>query len=155
MRNPIFKEIRTNYHFWTDPHFFEIDEEKPEDLELLNVMKSLNTDDNEPECFIPVEFIDSVKKHGIDKAMKGNYYSNRLTFYNNFSSNIDYTKFVPDFGTVVQSAITMAIYMGFKEIYLLGCDSTSMVTVINSALKQNDENDYAYAITQNGKKKKE
>jgi hypothetical protein len=45
------------------------------------------------------------------------------------------------------------MYMGFGEIYLLGCDTTSIVTTIKSAMQSNDDSDYAYSLTENEKKR--
>ena len=45
-RHPDFEYIKPTYHFWADPHFFEIDENKPEDLELINTMKKVKTDES-------------------------------------------------------------------------------------------------------------
>ena len=47
--------------------------------------------------------------------------------------------FIPSFTTVVQYCIIVAIYMGFNEIYLLGCDSTGIVATINCALNQKNK----------------
>ena len=69
--------------------------------------------------------------------------------------DINYCKYVPGFRTVVQTAVSMAIYMGFKEIYLLGCDTTSIIVNIKSVLQRNDENDYSYKLTNNEKRRME
>ncbi|MBO4962807.1 MAG: hypothetical protein J6C97_03425, partial [Clostridia bacterium] len=39
--------------------------------------------------------------------------------------------------------------------YLHGCDCTSLMVTIKSALKSNDSNDYAYEISSNEKKRME
>lgn len=50
-RRDDFPQLHTNFHFWADPAFFRIDPEKPEDLELLDTMKSVDTEDNHPFVF--------------------------------------------------------------------------------------------------------
>ena len=151
MRHPDFQKLKTNYHFWADPIFFDINEDNPEDIELLNVMKSINTMDNKPQCFFPIEQMDFVERFKLNYSLNVNYFRIKLPFYNKYKKKIDFTKNVPGFGTVVQWAIIMAIYMGFKEIYLLGCDTTGIVVNIKSLLKENDETDYSYKITKNEK----
>ena len=154
-RHPDFEHIKPTYHFWADENFFVVDETKPEDLELLENMKKVKTPDNSPECFFPIQQKPFIEKYNLDADLKINYFYTGLCFYDGYDSEIDYTKVVPGFGTVVQWCITMAIYMGFSEIYLLGCDNTSLVTTIKSALKSNNDSDYVYNITENEKKRME
>lgn len=153
MRHPDFPKLKTNYHFWADPMFFKIDESKAEDLELLEVMKSVNTGSNKPECFFPIDQKEFVTTHGINDSINVNYFYSTHIFHDNFDKDINYTRNTPGFGTVVQWAITMAVYMGFKDIYLLGCDNTGIIVTINSALQQNSSSDYAYKVTENEKKR--
>lgn len=149
-RHKDFEKIKTNYHFWADPVFFQVSENNKEDLELLNIHKSINTIDNKPECFFPLEAIDFIKNFKLDDIINVNIYKSGLIFTDNFKKDIHYDNITPSFNTVVQWAITMAIYMGFSEIYLLGCDTTTIITRINAALKEGTMQ-YAYEITANEK----
>ncbi len=150
-RNPHFKELKTNYHFYTDADFFEIDENNPEDMEFLDAIKKLNTEDNQPTVFFNISGMSFAKKYGLDKHLDLHYIYGRLNFLENFK-RIDYSKFVPGFSTVVQFCITMAIYMGFSEIYLLGCDNTGIITVIQTML-DNQVDNYAYEVSANEQKR--
>lgn len=148
-RNKDFKKIKTNYHFWADPVFFNLAEDKPEDMELLKVFKSVNTENNTPECFLPVFAYEFVQKYGLDKHIRVNYFNPKLHFFENYTKEIDFTKFIPGFQTVVQSGIAFAIFMGFSEINLLGCDTTGIITTINTVLDQDKGDTYGYTVTQN------
>lgn len=150
-RNPDFKKIKTNYHFWADPIFFRLDESKPEDIELLNTMKNVVTEDNIPQCFFASEAFDFVKKLNLNSQLKISYYHPGLRIHNGFDVDIDFSKLVPSMYTVVQYAILLAIYMGFRGIYLLGCDSTGILTAVKSRINEDCENGYAYEITKNEK----
>jgi hypothetical protein len=66
-------------------------------------------------------------------------------------SRFKFEKDGPAFGTVVQYCVAMAIYMGFKDIYMLGIDGTGIITNINSAMKNDVSSCYGYCITQNEK----
>lgn len=154
-RHQDFEKLKTNYHFWVDPNFFSIDPDKSEDWELLEIMKGVNTKDNIPICFFPIEQRDFVKKHQLDKTLQVQYFKSMGFMSDACNFEYRYDKYIPNCGTVVQAAIIMAIYMGFSEIYLLGCDTTSLVVTINSALKKNDDSDYAYSISDNEKKRME
>ena len=151
-----YEQLKTNYHFWVDNLFFKINPDNPEDLELLNVIKSVNTPDNKPVCFFPEDraktFIEIFK---LKDCLDISYFLIGPPFVNDKFPLIDCTNPIPAFNTVVQYAIAMAIYMGFSEIYLHGCDCTSLMVTIKSALKSNDSNDYAYEISSNEKKRME
>ena len=152
-RNPQFPLLKTNYHFWADPIFFQIDLSKPEDVELLDYMKAVKDNVNSPKVFYPVDSEDFIKNFEIDKYLDVNYFNPAMYFTKNIK-RIDYAKIVPAFGTVVQYCITMAIYMGFKEIYLLGCDNTGLINNINSAMKV-PVTDYTYEISDNEQRRME
>lgn len=152
-RHHDFNKIKPTYHFWADRTFFELDMSKQSDRELIEVMKKVNTPDNKPECFFPIEQIEFIKKYRLDSHLKVNYFHSGIKFYNGYKAEIDYTKDTPWFGTVVQWCITMAIYMGFSEIYLLGCDNTGLMVGIKTALNKNDADDYGYELTENEKER--
>lgn len=154
-RLPQFHDLHPNYHFWADPVFFRIDENNPEDMELLQTMLSVAQDNPALECFFPVQQADFVRRFHLDEHLHINYYYTGYGIYEGFNGKIDYTKQVPGFGTVVHWCVTMAIYMGFREIYLLGCDNTGIITTVKSILHQNDDNDYAYAVSDNEKTRME
>lgn len=153
MRHPDSKKVKTNFHIWADSNFFHIDEHKPEDLELLHTMTAVVTEDNDPLCFFPIEQKAFVKKFKLDKRLRIRYFGMKLKLHEKYRSDINFTRFIPGTGTVVLIGIFLAMYMGFTEIYLLGCDTTSIVTTIKSAMQSNDDSDYAYALTENEKKR--
>ena len=148
-RRKDFPNLKTNFHFWADPAFFRIDVNKPEDLELLNVMKAVNTLDNHPIVFFPYSQKRFAKQFDLESELNIYYYEQRWGLG---SEDIDYSSFVPGFHTVVHYCITMAIYMGFKEIYLLGCDNTSLINTIKSAADM-DVDEYGYLVSENEKKR--
>jgi hypothetical protein len=154
-RHSEYHNIKSNYHFWADPMFFVIDDNKSEDFEMLEVFENVNTDINRPECFFPLEQLNFIKKHKLDETLNVNYFYSKYIFHENYNSDIDFSRIIPGFGTVIQWAIVMAIYMGFSEIYLLGCDNTTIIVTLNSALKKNSNEDYVYSITENEKKRME
>lgn len=148
-RRDDFPQLHTNFHFWADPAFFRIDPEKPEDLELLDTMKSVDTEDNHPFVFFPYNQIDFAEKFNLIKNLNLFYFVSDVQIP---LEETDYTHMVPSFDTVVQWCITMAIYMGFSEIYLLGCDNTSIINNIYSAADQKAE-EYGYTVSENEQKR--
>ena len=152
-RNENFSKLKTDYHFWADPCFFNLDLEKAENRELLNQMLKVNTKDNKPECFFPVYQKEYIEKTGLNKELKINFFCNGSELSKNFNRKNDFTHLIPSFHTVVQYAIFLADYMGFSEIYLLGCETTSIFTSIKSRLDLQFENDYGYELSENEQKR--
>lgn len=141
MRNPQHKYIKPICHFWMDLNFFKINKSCPEDIELLQVIK--DSAKYAKHCFYPVEKTDFVAQYGIsDNAY---YICQKLRFHDYYHGMFDFSRFMPGFCTVVQYAIALAIYMGYKEIYLLGCDSTGIMSTLNAAMCVTN-NTYAYQV---------
>ncbi len=74
--------------------------------------------------FFPINAVQTIQKY--------NMFQNRRVYYLDMSSqfdedtskfDIDLTKKIPSAQTVIIMVIMIAAYMGFKEIYLIGCDS--------------------------------
>jgi hypothetical protein len=83
--------------------------------------------------------------HGI-KINKANYFNLVYDDYKreNLISDFDASVGVPCMGTVTTTAIFFAVYMGFKEIYLLGVDHNFKITIADdgSTVTDNSVKDY-------------
>jgi hypothetical protein len=153
MRNPVFPQLRTSYHFWADPTFFALSPDRPEDMELLEVMLSVNTEGNKPVNFFAQEGFEFAKRFNLEEKLDIAFYAHRLELTDKYNNGIHFEKFTPNLHTVVHYAVAMAIYMGFSEIYLLGCDCTNVITAANTRLMAGDGAEYAYNISENEKKR--
>lgn len=142
-----FEKIKTNYHFWTDPNLFVI--ESDEDKDIIEMMKSIRTENNNPVCFFPLKQKEFLKKYGLDSILDVRYIAPELGWmYEGFDEEFNLTKKIPQFGTVVQFCIAAALYMGADEIYFIGCDNTGIVNTINGILKENGAESHGYEISQ-------
>lgn len=149
--HPQFPSMKTNYHFWADPAFFNLSKDREEDIELVEKMFAVKTEDNNPVCFFP-EFARSfIKDFEVDERLNVCIYFAILPFRDNENKDVDFTKVTFGYETVVQYAMAMAIYMGFSEIYLLGCDTTFVVGIIESLLGQ-EVTTYSYTVSKNESK---
>lgn len=149
VRHTFFEDIKTNYHFWTDPNLFVIDDSSEIDKSIVDMMKKVKTVNNNPVCFYPLNQKSFVELYGLDKVLNIKYISSELGWlYENFDEPIELDRQIPVFGTVVQYAIVAAIYMGVSEIYLLGCDNTGIVNSVNSILEENDGSNYGYKVSE-------
>lgn len=148
-KNTHFSELKSNFHFWTDSRFFHINPDKEGDMELLRCMQNVNTGDNHPEVFFDLSAVEMIRNYHLDSTIKVNYLATVKFNVKEYLSSKDYdlASFVPDFSTVVQACICSAVYMGFKEIILLGCDQTSILNVINSRMENARVVDYAYELS--------
>lgn len=155
-RNPRFKELHTNVHVWVDRRFFNIDEKKPEDMELLDVMKNVKDEENNPIVFYHYIAKPMVEKFKLDKYLNIRYFDQTyIDSKDILNSSIDYTKLVPGFGTVVHYIICLAVYMGFSEIVLLGCDCSGFVSIAKARLGKAENSLYSYEISENEKNRME
>ena len=136
-----FDKLKTNYHFWMDPNFFKGDD-------YVHHMKNIKTVNNSPVVFFPVEQKQFVCDHALDRELDIHYFKSAYTLYEGYNKDIDFCKILPLVTTVVMIEIYLAIYMGAKEIYLLGCDCTGAISHIRS-LENNyvREMEYAYDMT--------
>lgn len=125
--------LHINYHFYCDPFFFrkdtEIEEVASVKKEYLNSLRYL-TGKKDVTCFISTMGYDEIQKCGGIKKENMAYYSSPLFFYDGYDEEFDFCEPIPSFQTVIHWAIAMAIYMGFKEIYLLGCDCTNILSFL-------------------------
>ena len=155
-RNPEYEKLNTNFHVWADERFFNLDEKCPEDMEILDVMKRVNTASNKPVVFYKDVAYEMVNKFHLDKELNIFYYQQSSFEHSDLANaNIDFTKLVPGFGTVIHYIILLAVYMGFKEIILLGCDCTGIVSIAESRVGKAENSAYGYTISNNEKKRLE
>lgn len=103
--------------------------------DFCNMIKRLN---GMGVCaFVPVEARHYLKSHGLlDDTDIDFYYLNAKQQYINFDhemhiKEIDLSRFMMQSYNVVICAINIAIYMGFSEIYLLGCDQSVLKEELN------------------------
>lgn len=156
VRNNQFEKLKPTYHLWADRIFFEIDEENPEDLEMLEVIKAVNVKSPNTQVFYEVTAKNMIEKFGLNKISNINYFQSiSLSSACMERGYIDFSRPVPNYPTVIDYAIILAVYMGFKDIYLLGCDCTGFMNIAQNKLKQAKDNLYAFEVTKNAAKRME
>lgn len=89
-----------------------------------------------------------LKDFAIETGLEGEFtthyiYQSRYRYDVNYAP--DLCRSVPGLPTVVQTEILAAVYMGFSEIYLLGCDCTGFITIADAMSKEtSSQMAYAY-----------
>lgn len=122
----IYNTINTDYHVLIDPLYFCLNPTNREDISTIELLKSINYSKKRPVCISSYEGFDSFNQNGLAKTLDIYYIYQHRNFVKAYSRPINLTKNIPSSQNVVQAAIFSAMYMGFKEIYLIGCDMTSI-----------------------------
>lgn len=138
-----YKDAHTNVHLWMDLSFFGMREEQKYNEEVLmeNFQKIA---DEGPICFVPYECSEYIIDKKLDKILNINYLQEVEALCEDMSIKIDISKPITGYSTVVQYAIVIALYMGFSKIYLLGCDTTNIISILNCAQNISNINMHAY-----------
>ncbi len=140
-----FEKAGTNVHLWTDPRFFELWEDPCLEVTRRRFKKNYHQiSELKPVCFVPSGAFPYIKKHRLDQLLDIHYLLVSKTFTECGINRINLCGGVYGCTTVVQFAIQVAAYMGFQEIYLLGCDSTNVLTLLETILGNNVKDRHAY-----------
>lgn len=144
-----FEKLHINYHVFSDERIFCLDEKNDADRETLEYLKKLKNASSDIRFFSKLNSKQYIEKSKYFSDLNVNYYLDGLTFYNNYNFDYDITKQIPWFPTCVDYCIFIAMYMGFEEIYLLGCECTGFLKVITLNDSKEKNFSYGYKITDN------
>ncbi len=141
-----FDKIATTYHIFADPHYYN---------NLEYVLSKLQGCANLKGIFIESNGYQKMKQQNLNLKYPMYVYSNGIEVEDLGFLEIDLCKQLPYFCTVVQSAVAIAAYMGFKEIYLLGCDCSGVLNYIDRRHGEKMKH-YAFDLPEDeGKKQQE
>ena len=136
VKSSVFKDIKSNYHVYADPAYFN-GEFKDVFNDSLRHMKEY---DESIKIFVPYRFKKDIDKEVIDLIDYYCYDCMNFTLYKRSKGElIDLRRPIFVCQTVIQMAIYIAIYMGFKQIYLIGCDMTGFLEFYISKRIGNDD----------------
>ncbi|WP_178991517.1 6-hydroxymethylpterin diphosphokinase MptE-like protein [Winogradskyella schleiferi] len=125
MKSNDFKTLNSNYHLFFDPIVFGLDPKVEEDKEKIDMIDSTLKSNPDMTYIIPyrrrANFIKLFPKH------KFKFIYNYKTFTPQLKNPSQLHRITPGFQNVIIYAINSAIYMGFKEIYLIGVDMTGFL----------------------------
>lgn len=136
-----FDKLNTTYHLFADPYYF---------TELEEVIERLLKKSNPSGIFIESSGYQDMEQKKLFLKYPIYVYANGFEVDDLSFIQINLCKLLPYYCTVVQNAITIAIYMGFSEIYLLGCDCTGILNYIDKVQGQDIKN-YAYQLPEEEK----
>ena len=145
MKSDYFKILNPNYHLFFDPIVFGLNPDKEADKEKIELIFKTHESNPEMTYIIPyrrrLNFIKLFPKHKFIFIYNRKIYTSQL----NKASYLH--RVTPGFQNVIVYAINTAIYMGFREIYLLGVDMTGFLEHFEYN-KVNDQWGHSYTKTE-------
>ncbi len=130
-------------NFWNYPKYIEFNPKYYVFLDTNTFVKTNNKSNYSKEEFIrnaslvsklPTNFffhIDAknmVDVNGLFPSNKLNYLVLNGFFKEGLNFNIDISRVIPNTKNVIVASIIIAVYMGFEEVYLLGCEHSFLAT---------------------------
>lgn len=135
----VYDLVNSDYHIMIDTSYFDLNTDSIEGFEKIELLKTINYSNKAPVCFTSIEGVEFFKTHGLDKVLDLAYLYQHGNLTSAFIKENDLTRNILASQNVVQAAILIACYMGFKEIYLIGVDMTSIFLTFES--NENGEKD--------------
>ena len=139
-----FLKLKSNFHVWADKVFFNDDVSADTANGINHLLLNYGT-----QVFFPSYTMDFVKQY--DLTDKVSIYNPVCHFNEKYKGKISLDRCVMNYSSVVFQCIQIAVYMGFSEIYLLGCDCTGIQSVISERLEKTN-NAYCYTVDETSKK---
>lgn len=126
-RHPQFKNLEHVYHIIADPYYFVNDK----NTYFWERIKNKSDTANKNTSFIfHIAGKNLIKKENLFTKNKVYYLSTQGIMSEHFDFNIELNKTVPWPKNSLLSCLMASVYMGFREIYLLGCDHDFLATRI-------------------------
>lgn len=151
-RSELFNAVQTNFHLMTDPLFFELDKNNSDDLDTISRMDCL-IGRKDIVKFFPIEAKNYLETNfSINETCY--FIKNRYVLTEKYSKAFRLDGYLPTSRNVVQTAIYVAISMGFKNIVLLGCDMTGLLdNYVKKSPDYQEKFSHAYDYTEQEKRR--
>lgn len=140
------------YHVISDRRFFSLAPNSHSEQAVVERLVSIISGRDSQNSPPPTTFVPSSEYGFLEQFLNGRpreikYFCNPFYFSDYYQMSADLTGLIPRFSSVIQHAIVIAIFMGFQQIYLLGCDATNIVANVNTALSESVASSYAYPVS--------
>ena len=117
--NPQFQSLNPKFYVLGDSVYFNEGESNYWNKQFEKKDKSINTNTT---IIVSLDAKNYIEQYGLFKNHKLYYIGTRGIISQNFPFNIDLDKYIPWPKNSMLSCLIAACYMGFQEIYLLGCE---------------------------------
>lgn len=145
--HPDFKIISPRYHIL--PPILESHGNLQSVEKYVDWLRQMEGATGEAEMFLHIGDRSMVEQYGLFNSRKIHWLSYKNSWDKNFQTQID-LQALPPIWSVSEAAISVAIYLGFKEIYLLGIDHDWFNGLFNHfyEYKQEDIDHWKTKLTQ-------
>lgn len=136
--HPNFKDLNSNFHIITDLHAFGLRYGEEEEVHgfakyCMELIKGLH-EQGDPVLIVPYQVKKILEREKVHEKLRTKYiYLSNEKFIDGYQ-HCDLTMPIPDFACVILTAILCAVYMGVSQIYLLGCEQTCILDILECAL---------------------
>lgn len=139
-------------HFITDVRMVKGEDTSVQRLRISENVRLLKRCNSSPKLFFGFGLRDFAIKSGLSKEFETYFiFQAGYDYSAKYSPNL--CRSIPALPSVVQAEILAAIYMGFTEIYLLGCDCTGFLSLASALSDENSFHlSYAYSTDETDKK---
>src|SRR5713226_6826208 len=118
-----FERLKPVYHFVPSVTYGMMTEQ-----DFVRWFEEMDSKQGEAELFLGSSEHQLFKKHSLFSRRSVNYLCMATPFWPRGAGIIDICGLVPTIGSVPIMCLMVALYMGFREIYLLGTDHDSLIT---------------------------
>lgn len=117
--NPQFQSLNPKFYVIGDSAYFKEGESDYWSKQFEKKDKSIGINTT---ILVSLEAKNYIEKHNLFKGHKFYYIGTRGIMSQNFPFNIDLDKYIPWPKNSMLLCLMITVYMGFREIYLLGCE---------------------------------
>ena len=146
-----YREVKPDYYLFFDSFYFN---QGSAHYLMEEFNEFLCKNEHRPEFIVPLTAKEVVLKCFEWEKYMVYYLDKSLSFTDGYSREYDITKPIPGVQNVVQYAILLATYMGFKEVYMLGVEETNLLSLVESYIKNESISRYAYEVERDNPLKK-
>jgi hypothetical protein len=150
MKSDDFSTLNPDYHLFFDPIVFGLNPDKEDDNDKIKMISK--TAETNPNTTYIIPYRRKSNFNRLFPNHKFMYVYNYKTYTPTLKKSSCLHRITPGFQNVILYAINSAIYLGFKEIYLLGVDMTGFLEHFEYN-KINDQWGHSYSKTQKEKEK--
>lgn len=139
-------------HFMTDVRMVNGEDASVRKARIADNIRLLKRQGTLPMLFLGYGLRDFAVESGLTEEFNIHYIFQSIYDYDT-EYTPDLSRSIPSTPTVVQAAILTALYMGFSEIYLLGCDCTGFLSLATaSSDADHSQMPYAYSTDETDRK---
>ena len=151
-RSELYDIVLPDYYLMFDPFFFDMKDASS--VENLSQLSQFMSQRKKPHFILPFGMKEVIEKNArwICEETKVFYVENRLILTDDYLREYDMSRASVGTWSVIQYGILCAMYMGFEEIYLCGCEQTDIISSLKAYLDEDIEG-YCYNINNQLQKK--